>query len=178
MFKSVNALLRERLDPNRTLPYVQLITDQGERVRGLTCYRAFAQHRNIGELLVRREKPEVGKGTLSIEGVRMRPFPDSGTFRKALELALITRSSTDNRVLVSGRHGVSAEESAMWHRLSEVGLATIVEPFTPRAEPIHGEAIFDGIAFALPMDPQDAIPGSSAATSIDLGQYRAYTGRQ
>ena len=151
MKKSVNALLRERIDPDRILPFVSLVTDHGENIAGLTGYRALANSRNIGTVLLRRAKPEVGRATLQIEELRVARNGDPAVARNAIELAILTRSNIESRVLISDAHGVTFEETAMWYRLAGSHIATIVQPFMPRTQLMQGEAVYDGQAFAPPL---------------------------
>lgn len=151
--KNIDALLRERLDPGRKLPRIRLTSQRTETNSGITAYRAFADLRVIGSIMLRRSIPEVGLGTVIIDQLRIGHDDRDRRLRQATELAILVKSSIEQRVIVSDMYGVSAEESAMWNRFAGADVATIVTPFVEREVLFHGESVYDGRAFALPVRP-------------------------
>lgn len=101
-------------------------------------------------------------GTIQIEELRVARSGDTIAMRNAVELAILTKSSIENRTMISDAHGITFEETAMWYHLAGAHLATIVDPFMPRLQLVRGEAVYDGHAFAQPIVAPVEVPTSTS----------------
>ncbi|MBC7581527.1 hypothetical protein H7097_01510, partial [Aeromicrobium sp.] len=111
----------------------------------------------VGSITLRRSMPQIGLGTVKIEALRANAGDQTDHVRASIEIAILALSTVEQRVIVSDPYGETFERTAMWYRFAGAGVASILEPFTPRPALMMwqdgqgGEAIYDGQALAPPV---------------------------
>jgi hypothetical protein len=151
MSKSIEKVLRNKLDPHDHLPQVRLRPTESVYVSDYQNFQIYTDLNLLGSVELHRWSEQSGRPVIRAEALIVSHSSTEMEIRYAAHLGILAMSTQENRTFISAEHGLSLEDKTTWAWLTEAGLAVTQRPFIARPELNLGKPIYDGMAYAPPV---------------------------